>query len=93
MIDNCHFQRKQDLRNETDRHWKYLLFNKIGGNCPAGHCTDIVLQYYGNRFGSDPDEAPYYLIIEMYDDGKAPIFKVAKRSTALCYGRLGIVPL
>ena len=49
------------MRDESDSFWRYLFFSAIGDSDNG----DIVLQYYGNRFGPDPERAPYYLVIEM----------------------------
>ena len=77
------------MRDESDSHWKYLSFGAIGGNCPPG-CGDIVLQYYGNRFGPDPDQTPYYLVIEMTRE-RVPVFRIADQKVAKYCGRLGII--
>ena len=81
-----HFQRKQDMRDESDSFWRYLFFSAIGDSDNG----DIVLQYYGNRFGPDPDKAPYYLVIEMTRD-RVPVFRIANQKVAKYCGRLGII--
>ena len=77
------------MRDKSDSYWKYLFFQEIGGYCPE-KCGSIVLQYYGNRFGPDPDKAPYYLVIEMAQD-RIPVFRIGDQKTAKYCGRLGII--
>ncbi|CAI8037128.1 hypothetical protein GBAR_LOCUS20769 [Geodia barretti] len=81
---------KQDMRDESDSRWKFHFFKDIGGNSPHDP-GDIVLQYYGDRFGPDPDQSPYYLVIELTQD-RVPVFRIASKKVAKYCGRLGVMP-
>ena len=75
------------MRDESDCHWKFHFFEDICSTCPHDP-GDIVLQYYGNRFGPDH---PYYLVIELTSE-RVPIFKIASKIVAQYCGRLGVIP-
>ena len=89
-METSHFQSKQDMRDKSDSRWKFHFFKDIGGNSPHDP-GDIVLQYYGDRFGPDPDQSPYYLVIELTQD-RVPVFRIASKKVAKYCGRLGVMP-
>ena len=72
----------------SNSYWRYLTYDNIKGKRSDDGSGYIVLQYWGKKFGPDPNQAPYYFIIEM-DEKRVPEFKIGRREDALLYGRLG----